>query len=247
MYERYEYKQRRHVANASEATRFPRRRRGVAQAHASDLRARVRRPTRRLSQARAISIQLRRRPWRFLLGLLLTGRSDRERARRPLVLDRRLGGVVMLGAGKHLEMAELLAAERALRQHALNRLLHNALGDARLQLLKRLDRHAARTARVAEILLLVELGAGDDHLVRVDHDHVVTHVRPREKGHLVLPHQTLGDLRRHPAEAHALSVDHPPLLVGVVHVRSLWHPRVNVDGLLRRPFRLDERRVGGYH
>ena len=57
----------------------------------------------------------------------------------------------------NLEVREQLAPVRILGQHADDRLLDDALGDARLQLLVRLDLHAAGPAAVPPVVLVLRL------------------------------------------------------------------------------------------
>ena len=79
----------------------------------------------------------------------------------------------MLSTFVDAEIAELRAAERPVRQHALHRLLDDALGELALEDRARgalLD--AADEVGVVVIDLLVALAAGQDDLFGVDNDDV---------------------------------------------------------------------------
>src|SRR5215213_2151075 len=92
------------------------------------------------------------------------------------------------------EMAELLAAQWTTRQHALDSLLDDALGETPLE-----DRlgaallDAADVVRVVVVDLLLHFAAGEHHLRGVDDDDVVAIVRVRRVGRLVLAAQPHGD------------------------------------------------------
>ena len=114
------------------------------------------------------------------------------------------------------EIAELLAAERATRQHAFHRLFDDALGESAVQNELRgpfLD--AARVTGVVEIDLLLLLAAGEDHLVRIHHDDVVAVVHVRREGRLVLAAKAERDQRGEAADHEAFRIDHHPLLLDV--------------------------------
>ena len=102
------------------------------------------------------------------------------------------------------------------RQHALDRLLDDALGELALE-----DRlggalfDAADIAGVVVIDLLVALAAGEHHLVGVDDDDVVAVVHVGREGGLVLAAQAHGDDRREAADDEALGVDEKPFLLDV--------------------------------
>src|SRR5581483_6723995 len=81
---------------------------------------------------------------------------------------RLLGLVRMLGAAVDLETAELLAAERAARQHALHRLLDHALRKTPLEdRLRGAILDAADIAGVIVIDLALALAAGEHDLCGV--------------------------------------------------------------------------------
>ena len=102
-------------------------------------------------------------------------------------VDGLLGDMRMLGAGIDAQVLHLAAAERAARDHALDRLLDDALGETALEQLARgalLD--AARMAGVPVVDLVGELLAGEGDLVGIDDDDVVAVVDMRGEGRLVL-------------------------------------------------------------
>src|SRR5476649_2681218 len=86
-----------------------------------------------------------------------------------------LGFMRMLGPGINPQVAELHAAKRSTRNHALDGLLDHALREATLE-----DRlcgtflDAADEAGVIVIDLVVALAPGEHHVSRVDDDNVVT-------------------------------------------------------------------------
>ena len=61
--------------------------------------------------------------------------------------------------------------------------------------------------------LLVELAAGENDLVRIDHDHVVAVVDVRGKARLMLAAQPHGDDRSQAPDNEPLGVDEKPLLL----------------------------------
>ena len=78
-----------------------------------------------------------------------------------------LGLMRMLGAGVDAQIAHLLAAERAAREHALDGLLDHALGEAALEdRLRGALLDAADEAGVLVVDLVLALAAGEHHLAR---------------------------------------------------------------------------------
>src|SRR5690606_12844687 len=75
---------------------------------------------------------------------------------------------------------------------------------------------AARVARVAVRLLLLELLTREGHLLGVDDDDEVTHVHVRSKGGLVLATEDGGGVARETAEHDVFGVDDDPL---ALHIR----------------------------
>ncbi len=95
-----------------------------------------------------------------------------------------------LGAGIDAQVLELLAGQRTARHHAAHGILEHALRETALEQLARsavLD--AAGIAGVPVELVLVELLAGQLHLVGIDDDDVVAHVHMRGEGRQVLAAQ----------------------------------------------------------
>ena len=83
----------------------------------------------------------------------------------------------MVGTLVDAQIAKLAPAQRAARQHALDRLFHHPLGETPLKNEFRgalLD--AADEAGVMVIHLLLQLAAGEHHLLGIDHDDVVAAV-----------------------------------------------------------------------
>src|SRR6185369_16446701 len=79
-----------------------------------------------------------------------------------------LAAVRMLGAVVEMEGTHLVAAERAARDHALNRLFQDALGETTLEHLGGRDFfEPARITGVLVVGLLLELAAGEADLVGV--------------------------------------------------------------------------------
>jgi hypothetical protein len=127
----------------------------------------------------------------------------------------------MLGAGVHLELLDLLTAERALRQHAAHAEADRVGRLAVEQVLVRLALQTARVAGVAVHLLLVGLALGHDDLVGVDDDHVVARVDVRGEHGLVLAAQHASDLGAETAEDHALGVDDVPSALDLTGLRAV--------------------------
>ena len=119
----------------------------------------------------------------------------------------------MLGAGVNAQIAHLHAAERAARDHALDRLLDHALGETALE-----DRlrgalfDAADEAGVMVIHLVLALAAGQHDMRRVDDDDVVAAIDVGRVGREVLAAQAHGDESGETADDQTLGVDHDPLL-----------------------------------
>ena len=106
--------------------------------------------------------------------------------------------------------------ERPARKHALDRLLDDALGVLALE--DRLGRallDAADVARVVIVVLVFALVAGEDDLLRIDHDDVVAVVDVGREAGFVLAAQAHRDDGREPPDDEALGVDEQPLLLDV--------------------------------
>src|SRR5205823_5570626 len=107
------------------------------------------------------------RPWSRAPLVLAVHRSDVER-------HGALRGMRMLRALVDPQIAELDAAERSARQHALDRLLDDPLGKASFEdELGGALLDAADVACVVAIDLLLHLAAGQHHLLGIDDDDVV--------------------------------------------------------------------------
>src|SRR6478735_9402114 len=139
--------------------------------------------------------------------------------------DGLLGRVRVLGTAVDLELGELLAGQRVLREHAADGLLDGLLGALGEQLGVGGRPQAAREARVAVGLLLLELGAGQGNLVGVDDDDEVTGVDVRCELRLVLAPEQDSGLARETAEHDVGRVDDVPRasdLAGLRGVRAQW-------------------------
>src|SRR5699024_7460822 len=95
--------------------------------------------------------------------------------------------------------------------HALNGNVHSLVGALRHQGLVLDLLQAADPARVSTVVLLLQLLAGQNSLVAVDHDHVIAAVHVGSKGNLVLATQQNSSLGSNAAEGLARGVDHIPL------------------------------------
>jgi hypothetical protein len=93
----------------------------------------------------------------------------------------------MLGAGVDLELLDHRVAQASLRQHALHRELEDAVGVALLQLGEVGLVDAAGISRVAVVLLVLGLGAGDAKLLHVDDHDVVAGIDVGVNSGLCLP------------------------------------------------------------
>ncbi len=120
----------------------------------------------------------------------------------------------MLGAGIDPQIAELDPRQRAARQHALDRLLDDALRELALE-----DRtrgalfNPADIARVVTVDLVLALAPGEHDLVSVHDDNIVAVIDVGRVGGLVLAAQAHRDDGREPADHETSGVDHHPLLL----------------------------------
>jgi hypothetical protein len=78
-----------------------------------------------------------------------------------------------------------------------------------------------RTLALTVGLLLLELVAGQDDLLRVHDDDVGARVGVRGEHRLVLAAEQFGRVRREPAQHHVGRVDHEPLPVDVLRLRAV--------------------------
>src|SRR6185295_12170708 len=91
-----------------------------------------------------------------------------------------LAAMRMLGAVVEVQGAHLVAAERTARDHALDSLLDNALGEPALEDLSCRDLlEAAGIAGVLVIELLLELAAGKADFVGIDDDDMIAAIDVR--------------------------------------------------------------------
>ena len=104
----------------------------------------------------------------------------------------------------------MLAAERALGQHAPDGALHEVRRVTLDQLLGRLRAQAAREQRVVAVELARPLLAGQLDLLGVDDDDEVAGVGVGRERRPVLAAQDVGDLGRRAAEGQALDVGDVP-------------------------------------
>src|SRR6266702_2860695 len=112
------------------------------------------------------------------------------------------------------KIAELAPPERPMRQHALDRLLDDALGKFSLKNRPRgtlLD--AADMASVVVVDLLLALPAREHDLGGIDDDDIVAAIDMRGEGRQMLATQPQRHDRREPADHEAGGVDHHPLLL----------------------------------
>ena len=142
----------------------------------------------------------------------------------------------MVGSLVDAQIAELLAAERAARQHAFHGLLDDALGITPIEdEFCRAFLDAADETAVMVIDLLVALAAGEHHLLRIDHDDIVAVIDMRRERGLVLAAQPERDDRGEATDDETRRIDHHPLLLDIRRLgRSCFAEhggfRVNADG-----------------
>src|SRR6185437_13557584 len=134
---------------------------------------------------------------------LLRDLGDRERLRG-------LGGVRVVRAAVDLQLLQLLAAQRGLGKHALDRDLDQPLGTGLEQLA---DRALGQPAGVTGVPVaeLAELGGRHRDLVGVDDDYEVAGVDVQRELRLVLAAQQLGGGGGQPAQHHVAGVDDMPV------------------------------------
>src|ERR1019366_5642806 len=99
------------------------------------------------------------------------------------------------------QIAKLLAAERASRQHAFHGFYHDAFRETAFENeFRRAFLEAALIAAVVIIDRLLPLAAGQNHFFGIDDDDVVAIVQMRRKGRLMLAAQPQGDQRGKPPD-----------------------------------------------
>lgn len=127
----------------------------------------------------------------------------------------------MLRTNVNLELLAHGAAQRVLRQHALDGMLENALGVLRHGLGEGLGLESAGETAVAIVSLLRRLGAGHADLVSIDDDDEIARVDMRGVLRLVLAFEDLGGLGCHTTEDLVLSVDDDPLALDLAGLRII--------------------------
>jgi hypothetical protein len=118
--------------------------------------------------------------------------------------------VRVVGAGVDLELAQHLAAEGVLGQHAAHRAADELGGLLLEQLGVAGGAQPARVPRVAVRHLRLGLARGEHDLVRVDHDHVVAGVDVRREIGAVLAPQDGRHLGGQATENEPVGVDDVP-------------------------------------
>ncbi len=122
----------------------------------------------------------------------------------------------MLGAGIDAQVSELHATQRSARQHALDRLLDDALRELAFHdLLGGALLDAADIAGVVMVDFLLALAAGEHGLGGIDDDDVVAVVDMRGVGRLVLAAQVQRHDRGETADDEPGGVDGHPFLLDV--------------------------------
>src|SRR5262249_28291854 len=105
-----------------------------------------------------------------------------------------LGFMGMFGAGVDAQIAHLHAADRTTRDHALDRVLDDALGETTLEdRLRGALLDAADEAGVLVVDLVVALATGQHDMCRIDDDDVIATVDVGRIGREVLAAQAHGD------------------------------------------------------
>jgi hypothetical protein len=130
-----------------------------------------------------------------------------------------LGRVRVIGTGVDLQLAEHLAAQGVLGEHAAHRAPDELGGLLGQQLRVGGGAQAAGVAAVAVGELVGGLVRGEDHLVGVDHDHVVARVDVGGEVGAVLAAQDGGHSRGEAAEDQAVGVDDVPAALDLGDLR----------------------------
>src|SRR3984957_16156494 len=150
---------------------------------------------------------------RFLAALLLRDLPDLVRLRLLRLVRVRRTRI-------DLQLAQRLTAEGVLGEHPLDRLLDSSRGGVG-HYVRVADRaKAARVAGVPVGALVLQLGAGERHLVRVDDDDEVTGINVRSENGLVLAPQQHRRMAGQAAEHDVSGVDDMPLTGDVTVLRA---------------------------
>jgi len=117
--------------------------------------------------------------------------------------------------GIYMEVAEELGSQAVLREHPFDGLLDHCGGLLDEELARRGDALAAGVPGVADILLVVHLVAGEDHLGGIDDDHIVAAIKMGGVVGLQLAPEHAGHLGRKASQHFVLGIhDHPLFLHG---------------------------------
>ncbi|VXC74354.1 hypothetical protein SPHINGOAX6_40271 [Sphingomonas sp. AX6] len=143
-----------------------------------------------------------------------------------------LGGVRMLGALEDAQIAHLLTAQRTARNHALDCLFKDTLGEATVENLVR--GHFLQATDVTRVLVIDLVGAllaGEPNLVGVDDDDIVAAIDVRGEAGLVLAAQDVCDDRRCTTDHQAFGIDDVPFLFHFVRLGRLGGLHQRLHGL----------------
>ena len=138
----------------------------------------------------------------------------------------------MLGAIVEVQSAHLVAAKRAARDHPLDGLFQDPLGEAALEDLVGGDLfQATDIAGVLVIDLVLQLAAGEAHLAGVDHHDMVAAIDVRGVARLMLAAQDVGDDRRDATDHQAFGIDQMPFFHHVSRFDRLGGLHQRLHGL----------------
>jgi hypothetical protein len=134
--------------------------------------------------------------------------------------------VLVSGAGIDLQLLERLAAQRILREHALDGLLNDALRMLGHELTELLVARTARIERIVVIRLLLHALAGHFDLFSIDHDHKIAGIDVRREGRLVLAAQDRSHARRQTAYGLTVRINQMPFAVNLALFRRTGNTSV---------------------
>lgn len=123
--------------------------------------------------------------------------------------------------GPHLQLLDLLAAERAVRQHATDAAANGLCRIALHEVLVGLALDATGVPRVPVHALVGGLVLGEHHLGGIDDDHVVATVDVRGERGLVLAAEQPSCLGAQTAEHQIFGVDHVPCTRDLAGLRAV--------------------------